>query len=72
MLAIRLPDDIEKRLGDLALKTGRTKTFYAKKAIISFIEDMEDAYIATERMENPSKIWSQDCLLYTSDAADDM
>jgi len=51
------------------LKTGPTKTFYAKKAIISFIEDMEDAYIATGRMENPSKIWSQEELEANADLA---
>jgi RHH-type transcriptional regulator, rel operon repressor / antitoxin RelB len=28
MLAIRLPEDVEKRLEALAKRTGRTKTFY--------------------------------------------
>ena len=34
MLAIRLPEEIESRLGNLAKKTGRTKTFYAREAIL--------------------------------------
>ena len=34
MLAVRLPEDIEARLAALAAKTGRTKTFYAKEAIL--------------------------------------
>ncbi|RDJ93257.1 TraY domain-containing protein, partial [Lacticaseibacillus rhamnosus] len=34
MLAIRLPETIEKRLEKLAKKTGRTKTFYAREAIV--------------------------------------
>jgi len=48
MLAIRLPNDIEARLTDLALKTGRTKTFYAKEAILTHLEDLEDYYLATQ------------------------
>ena len=48
MLAIRLPNDIEARLADLALKTGRTKTFYAKEAILTHLEYLEDYYLATQ------------------------
>lgn len=33
MLASRLPPEIEQRLEDLARKTGRAKSYYAKKAI---------------------------------------
>jgi RHH-type rel operon transcriptional repressor/antitoxin RelB len=48
MLAIRLPADIEKRLDDLAKKTGRTKTFYARQAILEHLEDLEDMYLAEQ------------------------
>ena len=58
MLAIRLPQDIEDRLNKLAKKTGRTKTFYAREAILQYIEDMEDYYTAKDRLKNPGKIWS--------------
>ena len=34
MLAIRLPADIEKRLDRLAKRSGRTKTYYAREAIL--------------------------------------
>jgi RHH-type rel operon transcriptional repressor/antitoxin RelB len=36
MLAIRLPDSIEKRLAKLAKRTGRSKAFYAWEAILNF------------------------------------
>ncbi|WP_157493050.1 type II toxin-antitoxin system RelB family antitoxin [Desulfonatronovibrio magnus] len=49
MLAIRLPGDIEKRLVDLAEQTGRTKTYYAREAIIEHLEDLEDYYLAVHR-----------------------
>lgn len=55
MLAIRLPEDIDQRLESLAKRTGRTKTWYAREAILRHLEDMEDTYIAVDRVENPAK-----------------
>ena len=46
MLAIRLPQSIEKRLEKLARRTGRTKTFYVREAILQHLEDLEDIYAA--------------------------
>jgi RHH-type rel operon transcriptional repressor/antitoxin RelB len=46
MLAIRLPAAIEKRLERLAKRTGRTKSFYAREAILQHLEDLEDVYEA--------------------------
>ncbi len=60
MLAIRLPEDIENRLTDLARKTGRTKTFYAKEAILEHLDEIEDKYLALNRLENPGKRWTLD------------
>jgi RHH-type transcriptional regulator, rel operon repressor / antitoxin RelB len=60
MLAIRLPEDIEKRLDDLSHKTGRTKTYYAREAILNYIEDLEDTYVALKRLEKPAKQWTLD------------
>lgn len=50
MLAIRLPAKLEKRLANLAKKTGRTKTFYAREAITEHIGDLEDLYLVKKRM----------------------
>ena len=60
MLAIRLPEEIETRLAALAAKTGRTKTFYAKEAILEHLDEMEDKYLAINRIENPGKHWTLD------------
>ena len=46
MLAIRLSPEIEKRLDALAKRTGRTKTWYAREAILRQLEDLEDIYLA--------------------------
>jgi RHH-type rel operon transcriptional repressor/antitoxin RelB len=51
MLAIRLPDKFEKRLARLAKRTGRTKTYYAREAILKHLDDLEDVYLAEKRME---------------------
>ncbi|MBS0193447.1 MAG: TraY domain-containing protein [Proteobacteria bacterium] len=50
MLAIRLPPEIEERLVELAQRTGRTKTFYAREAIERHIEDLEDIYLAEKEL----------------------
>ena len=50
MLALRLPPEIEKRLAVLARKTGRTKSFYAREAILRHIEDLEDYHLARRRL----------------------
>ena len=50
MLAIRLPAEVENRLEALAQATGRTKTFYAREAIIEHLEDLEDLYLAEQRL----------------------
>lgn len=57
MLSIRLSKEINSRLENLATKTGRTKTFYVKQAIMEFLEEMEDAYLALDRIKNPTKRW---------------
>ena len=49
MLAIRLPAEIEERLDKLARKTGRTKTYYARAAILEYLDDLEDIHLAEKR-----------------------
>jgi RHH-type rel operon transcriptional repressor/antitoxin RelB len=52
MLAIRLPRTIEKRLDKLARRTGRTKTFHARQAILEHLEDLEDLYLAERALRH--------------------
>lgn len=58
MLAIRLDPEIENRLEQLAKKTGRTKTFYAREAILEHLEDLEDLYLVQRRLKRPAKTYS--------------
>lgn len=50
MLTIRLAVDVENRLEALAQATGRTKTFYAREAILAHLDDLEDMYLAEQRL----------------------
>lgn len=58
MVSVRLDPEIEARLDALAEKTGRTKSYYIREAILEHLGDMEDRYVAIERLENPARRWS--------------
>ena len=49
-ISLRLPEDISARLENLAERTGRSKTFYVREAILRHLEDLEDIYIAEQRL----------------------
>lgn len=49
-ISLRLPAEIEERLDRLATLTGRSKTYYATEAICEHLEDLEDLYVAEQRM----------------------
>jgi RHH-type rel operon transcriptional repressor/antitoxin RelB len=49
-LSIRLPSDLEARLKNLAAKTGRTKSYYITEAIREHLDDLEDLYLAEQRL----------------------
>ena len=62
MMSVRLNPDIEKRLERLAKRTGRTKSYYVREALLEHLDEMEDRYIAIERLENPAQRWTLDDL----------
>jgi RHH-type rel operon transcriptional repressor/antitoxin RelB len=55
MLAIRLPASIEKRLEMLAKRTGRTKSYYVREAILQHLDDLEDIYLAERSLQKIEK-----------------
>ena len=63
MFAIRLPTDVEDRLDRLARATGRTKTFYAREAILEQLDDLEDLYLAEQRLIDNRAGRSRTCTL---------
>jgi RHH-type rel operon transcriptional repressor/antitoxin RelB len=51
MLSIRLDPGVERRLAELAQRTGRTKSYYARELIEGNLEELEDRYLAEARLE---------------------
>lgn len=49
-VALRLPDEVAQRLKWLADRTGRSKTFYMIEAIREHLDDLEDLYLAEQRL----------------------
>ncbi len=52
MIAVRLPESLEKKLDELAAKTNRTKSYYLRKALEEYLEDEADYLLAIERMQS--------------------
>jgi RHH-type rel operon transcriptional repressor/antitoxin RelB len=58
MLAIRLDKKTDARLARLARQAGRTKTAYAREALLEHVQDLADAKLALARLVKPAKIYS--------------
>jgi RHH-type rel operon transcriptional repressor/antitoxin RelB len=58
MLAVRIPDAMQDRLDKLAKLTGRPKSFYVRQALETHLDEIEDAYTALYRLENPGRRWT--------------
>ena len=48
---ITLNEDLVKRLDNLSQRTGRSKNFHAGQAIASYLDDMEDYFLAKDSLE---------------------
>ena len=49
-VSLRLPDEVSLRLEHLVERTGRSKTFYMVEAIREHLDDLEDLYMAEQRL----------------------
>lgn len=55
MITLRLPEEMDKRLSQLAKQTNRSKSYYIKRAIQEFLENQEDYLMAVAAMEQLEK-----------------
>jgi RHH-type rel operon transcriptional repressor/antitoxin RelB len=53
LIAVRLPKELEERLIALAQKTGQSKSYHVRQALLQYLEDLEDHHLAEERLESP-------------------
>ncbi len=51
-VSLRFPDEVSQRLQRLADLTGRSKTFYMIEAIREHLDDLEDLYLAEQRLKS--------------------
>lgn len=54
MPEIQVTEEIEKRLTALAERTGRSESWHAQRAILDYLDDMEDGYLAESRIGEES------------------
>lgn len=52
LLSVRIEDVLGERLERLAQNTHRSKSFYVKEALMKYMDNLEDIYIAEKRLED--------------------
>lgn len=52
LLSVRIENVLGERLERLAQDTHRSKSFYVKEALMKYIDNLEDIYIAEKRLED--------------------
>ncbi len=70
MSSVEFSQEIETRLEHLVKVTGRSKADY-HQAILQYIEDLEDTYLALERLQNPGRRWTMEEIRKGQDLVDD-
>ena len=50
-LNMRIPEELDQRLSNLAKQTGRTKTYYVVEILNEHIGELEDIYLAQAAYE---------------------
>lgn len=48
---VQLPEELERRLDNLAKETGRSKADYIAEAVAEYLEDLEDMSLAEQTLE---------------------
>ena len=67
MVTLRLPPDIERRIDALVARAGHTRTFYITEAVLEYLDELEEKYLALNRLENPAKRWTLDDMEHALD-----
>jgi RHH-type rel operon transcriptional repressor/antitoxin RelB len=51
-VSVRIPDDLIKKLDDLAKETERSRSFLIQKALEAYLDEMADFQIALDRLHD--------------------
>lgn len=52
ILSVRIEEVLGERLERLSQDTHRSKSFYVKEALMNYMDNLEDIYIAEKRLED--------------------
>jgi len=55
MLSVRLSEDMQTKLDNLASATKRPKSFFVKEALANYLDDMVDYYEAQSRSQDSAR-----------------
>jgi len=55
MLSVRLSEDMQTKLDNLANATKRPKSFFVKEALANYLDDMVDYYEAQNRSQDGTR-----------------
>jgi RHH-type rel operon transcriptional repressor/antitoxin RelB len=61
-MTVRIEDELDKRLENLAMATGRTKSYYTKLALQEFLDEREDYILGIAALERKEPIVSLETL----------
>lgn len=53
-ISIRIPDDLDLKLSDIAKETERPKSFHVQKALETYLAEMADLQVALDRFHDTS------------------
>lgn len=70
LLSVRIENVLGERLERLAQDTHRSKSFYVKEALMKYIDNLEDIYIAEKRLEDLRA--GREAVLSSQDMWDDL
>jgi RHH-type rel operon transcriptional repressor/antitoxin RelB len=51
-VSVRIPDDLVKRLDDVAKESERSRSFLIQKALEAYLEELADIQIALDRLND--------------------
>ncbi|MDA0689186.1 MAG: hypothetical protein O2948_11165 [Proteobacteria bacterium] len=64
MLRLELPHDILSRLERLSLRTGRPVKFYARQAILDYLDELEERYLSATRHKDEIHLYAESSDLF--------
>lgn len=54
VISIRIPDELDEKLAEIAEETERPKSFHIQKAIESYLSELADLQVALDRLHDPT------------------